>query len=290
LAAVLVLAYSAAAISYLSSGYLYQARNFYGVSVVYLDEENHSYRFIHGSTVHGVQFIDPAKRDLPTAYFWEGSGIARIIRSHPQYGQGMDVGVLGLGIGTLAAYAQPGDSYRFYEINPDVIALASGEGGYFSFLADSQAEITIVPGDARIQLEEELTDGDQQQFDLLVMDAFSSDSVPVHLLTRQAFEVYLQHLAPQGMIAVNVTNRYLELAPVVWLAAEQFGLHIARFTTEAPSGNQAAFFSEWILLAPDAAILQAPEISETADLMEDFTTPIILWTDDYSNLFQILRH
>jgi hypothetical protein len=288
LAAGLVIAYVIAAISFLSGDHLFQARNFYGVSVVYQDTQNGSYRFIHGSTVHGVQFIDPELRQIPTAYFWTGSGIARIIRSHPLYGQGMDVGVLGLGIGTLAAHAQPGDRYRFYEINPDVIALASGEGGYFSYLEDSQAEIEIISGDARIQLERELSRGGIQNFDLLVMDAFSSDSVPVHLLTREAFEVYIRHLSDDGIIAVNITNLFLDLEPVVWLAAEEFGFSIARFSIDVPPGNQAALYSEWILLSPDPEILQAPEIAQAADLMEGFSTPIRLWTDDYSNLFQIV--
>jgi hypothetical protein len=289
LAAGLVLAYTIAAIAFLSGDTLYQDRNFYGVSMVYHDTENNSYRFVHGTTIHGVQFIDPDLRQTPTAYFWEGSGIARIIRSHPLYGEGMEVGVLGLGIGTLAAHARPGDHYRFYEINPDVIALASGEGGYFSYLEDSPAEIEIISGDARIQLESELSQGEIHDFDLLVMDAFSSDSVPVHLLTREAFQVYLQHLSDDGIIAVNITNLYLDLEPVVWMAAQEFGLSIAHFQTDVPPGNQATFYSEWILLSPDPDILQAPEIVEAADFMDGFSTSIHLWTDDYSNLFQIIK-
>jgi hypothetical protein len=289
LQAILVLAYGTMIIFDYSGESMFQERNFYGVSVVYHDRDNESYRLIHGSTVHGLQFIEPELRQVPTTYYWEQSGVGRIIRGHPDSGEGFDVGLLGLGTGTLAAYGQPGDRYRFYEINPDVIELATGQGGFFSFLEDSQAEISIVAGDARIQLEQELAQGEVQGFDVLVLDTFSSDAIPVHLLTREAFALYLQHLSPNGVIAVNISNRYLDLKPVVWLAAEEFGLHTAHIEAPVPDGNQAAFYSEWMLLTRDPAILDAPEIAEAADLMEGFTTNIRLWTDDYSNLFQILK-
>jgi len=147
--------------------------------------------------------------------------------NHPRYGQGMKVGLLGLGIGTLAAYGQPGDDYRFYEINPVVIDLANGQAGYFSFLKDSQAQIEIVEGDARMPLEQELKAGRKNNFDLLVLDTFNSDSIPVHLLSSQAFDTYLQNLAPDGMIAAHISNRRLDLHPVFWQVAQHFDLHMA---------------------------------------------------------------
>jgi spermidine synthase len=285
---ILVLVYSFVTISTSSINYLYQERNFYGVSVVYHDSKNEVYRLIHGTTVHGLQFIDQDQRGHPTTYYWEQSGIARIIRSHPRYRKNIRVGVLGLGIGTLAAYGQSGDHYRFYEINPDMVELANGQNGYFTFLQDSQAEISIITDDARIALEREISIGENQAFDLLVMDAFSSDAIPVHLLTREAFELYLQHLSPRGVIAVHITNRYLDLKPVVWQIAQEFGLHTAYISVSAPVDNPGAFYSEWMLLASDSFILETPEIAAAADFMEGYTTDIHQWTDDYGNLFQIL--
>jgi hypothetical protein len=286
--ALLVLVYAVLTISSSPTNYLYQERNFYGVSVVFNDSENGAYRLIHGTTVHGLQFIDQDKHSVPTTYYWEQSGVARIIRNHPKYGEGMRVGVLGLGIGTLATYGQPGDHYRFYEINPDVVELANGKDGYFTFVRDSQAKISIIADDARIALERELSIGEKQSFDVLVMDTFSSDAIPVHLLTREAFKLYLQHLSPNGVIAVHITNRYLDLKPVVWQIAQEFGLHTVYISVSAPVDNPGAFYSEWMLLTTKPAILEAPEIAAAADFMEGYATDIRLWTDDYSNLIQIL--
>ncbi len=164
------------------------------------------------------------KRDLPTAYFSETSGGGMAIISHPKRNQAMRVGVLGLGVGTMASYGQVGDMYRFYEISPQIIDLAQGEGGYFSYLSDSQALIEVVPGDARLSLEGELYTSGSQDFDVLILDAFSSDSIPVHLIDREAFDIYLQHLAPNGILAVHITNRHLDLLPVVWTLADHFKL------------------------------------------------------------------
>jgi spermidine synthase len=284
----LVLVYVIVTISTSSTNYLYHERNFYGVSVVYDDTENGAYRLIHGSTVHGLQFIDQEKRGEPTTYYWEQSGVARIITHHPQQGKGLRVGVLGLGIGTLAAYGQPGDHYRFYEINPDIVALANGKGGYFTFLQDSLTEISIVTEDARIALEREISLGEIQEFDVLVLDTFNSDAIPVHLLTKEAFELYRQHLSPDGVIAVHITNRYLDLKPVIWQIAQEFDFHMANISIPASENNSGAFYSEWMLLATNSTILEDPEIATSADLMANYTTNIRLWSDDYSNLFQIL--
>jgi hypothetical protein len=284
----IVLIYAVVTISSPSTNYQYQQRNFYGVSVIFHDTDSGTYRLIHGTTVHGLQFVDQDKRSEPTTYYWEQSGVGHIIRNHPKYGEGMRVGVLGLGIGTLAAYGQPGDHYRFYEINPDVVELANGKDGYFTFLGDSQAKISIVTDDARIALEREFSIGENQAFDVLVMDTFNSDAIPVHLLTREAFELYLQHLSPGGVIAVHITNRYLDLKPVIWQIGQEFGLHTAYISVSAPEDNPGAFYSEWMLLTSNPAILKATEISAVADFMENYSTENRLWTDDYSNLFKIL--
>jgi len=195
-------------------------RNFYGVVRVQQSgspgQALYNYRLVHGITVHGFQFPLPDQRALATTYYSPQSGVGLAILHHPKYGANMRVGVLGLGIGTLATFGQPGDVYRFYEINPVVIHLMEGQGGYFSYLKDRRASIEVVSGDARLSLEQELAQGHPQDYDVLVLDVFSSDSIPVHLLDQEAFSLYLQHLQTGGILAINISNRYLNLVPVVW--------------------------------------------------------------------------
>lgn len=266
-------------------------RGFYGVvRVKSLGEAgwpSQRYALVHGLTIHGFQYTDEAKRDLPTAYYGETGGGRLALFGHPRRGQGMRVGVLGLGIGTLAAYGQPGDVYRFYEINPQVIALAEGQDSYFSYLADSQAHIEVVLGDARLSLESELAQGHPQAYDVLALDVFSSDSIPVHLLDREAFALYLQHLASGGILAVHISNRHLDLLPVVWTLADHFDL--ARVVIYDAGNYESVFPSLWVLLAREPASLDAPAINARAQNMDGYISNIRLWTDDYSNLFQILK-
>lgn len=274
------------------SGALFSERNFYGILRVRQLIPDHAtapaYVMSHGITVHGVQFIDAELRDTPTTYYVPEGGAGLAILNHPQYGQGpMRVGLLGLGVGTLAVYGQPGDVYRLYEINPVVVELAQGQGGYFSFLSDSQAEIETVLGDARISLERELAGEDSQGFDVLVLDTFSSDSIPVHLVTKEAFALYLAHLAPDGIIAAHITNLHLDLQPVFWKLAEHYGLNMARVNYEGDTNG--GFASHWILLARDPGLLETPAIQEHSVDLTGYSTDIKLWTDDYSNLFQILK-
>jgi spermidine synthase len=263
---------------------LYVERNFYGVIRVRQWEQD-AYSMIHGLTVHGVQYIND--RALPTTYYARDSGIGLLLLNHPHRGQNMRVGVLGLGVGTLATYAQPGDVYRFYEINPVVVRLAEGQGGYFSFLRDSKAKMTVVPGDARISLEQELAAGKPQNYDVLVLDTFSSDSIPVHLVTSEAFSLYLKHLGPDGVIAAHISNRHLDLRPVFWRLAREFGLAIIQVSR--PASRDSEFPSDWILLTHDASIFNIPAIKSNAISFAGYTTSNKLWTDDYSNLFQILK-
>ena len=241
---------------------------------------------IHGMTVHGIQYSDDRAR--PTTYYREDSGAGLLLRNYPRNGDGLRVGILGLGAGTLGTYAQRGDAYRFYEINPVVIKLAEGEGGYFTFLKDSKAEVSVVAGDARISLEQELTAGQDQNFDVLVLDTFSSDSIPVHLVTKEEFALYLEHLAPKGVIAAHISNRHLNLQPVLWQLAQEFDLEMVLMDKPAKA-DDGGFPSEWVLLTHDPAILEIPTIESRAILFDTFKSPIRLWTDDYSNLFQILK-
>lgn len=273
------------------SGALFSKRNFYGViRVREVQVEGSSASALamsHGVTVHGLQFIAPELRDLPTTYYVRESGAGLAILNHPSYGKGMRVGMLGVGAGTLAIYGQLGDSYRLYEINPVVIQLAEGQGGYFSFVRDSAADVTMIPGDARISLERELAEGHPQEFDVLVLDTFSSDSIPVHLVTKEALELYLAHLAPNGIIAAHITNLHLDLQPVFWRLAQEFGLSAVR--ANYPGDANGGYQSHWILLARDPALLQTSAVQNRAVDLAGYSTTLRLWTDDYSNLLQILK-
>ena len=273
------------------SGALFAKRNFYGVirvrGLIPDGAVRPAFVMSHGITVHGLQFMDPELRDLTTTYYVPESGAGLAIRNHPRYGQGLRVGMLGVGAGTLAAYGQPGDVYRLYEINPVVIDLAEGQGGYFSFIEDSHADVTLVLGDARISLERELAEGDPHRFDVLALDTFSSDSIPVHLVTKEAFALYLAHLAPDGILAAHITNLHLDLQPVFWQLAQHYHLSLARVEYEGDS--KGGYASHWVLLSRDPAWLKIPAIrAHTVDL-NGYSTTIQLWTDDYSNLFQILK-
>lgn len=287
----LLLGLVAVAFIILSRGTLFVERNFYGLVRVDLSNVESTgqpvYKMVHGITVHGVQYLDPALKRKPTAYFTEQSGVGLAILNHPRRGEGMNVGVVGMGIGVLAAYSEAGDVYRLYEINPSAIRLAEGEGGYFTFLMDSPAEIHVVAGDGRISLEQELRDSGSNQFDILILDAFSSDSVPVHLISEEAFAIYLAHLKADGLLAMNITNNYLDLRPVAWKLAERYGLTMVYLPNQGD--GQTSYTSQWVLLARDPALLSLPAIAERIDTSDEFDKNLPLWTDNYSNLFQILR-
>ncbi len=272
---------------------LWQDRNFYGTLRVVENKQEGINLLAHGSTLHGTQFTDADKRNIPSGYYHVDSGVGLALTAHPNYGRSMRVGVIGLGVGTLAAYGQKGDVYRFYEINPLVISIAQGEHGFFSFLSDSQERgvtIEIVSGDARLSLEQELARGEAQSYDLIVADAFSSDSIPVHLLTQEAFALYLQHLAPDGILAVHVSNRHLDLTPIIWQAARHFDLTVGIIRTDAPPDKEAGLFpSVWALLTRQPTIFNHPKLVGKVDTLENYTSNLRPWTDDYSNLFQVIK-
>jgi hypothetical protein len=244
---------------------------------------------VHGSTIHGLQFIDANLRDTPTSYYSRNSGAGLAILNNPHYGDSMQVGILGLGAGTLAAYGQPGDRYRFYEINQEMVNLANGQAGYFSFLQDSLAGIEVVVGDARLSLEKELKAGMQNNFDILILDTFSSDAIPVHLVTKEAFEIYLRSLAPDGLIAAHITNDRLDLRPVFWKLAQFYNVEMAIIHNSPEDDSPGAFQSIWVLFTRNSKLLETPALAGRLDRMEGFSTDIRLWTDHYSNLIQILK-
>lgn len=266
-------------------------RNFYGVLRVWETNTERpdylAYQLTHGRTVHGFQFVPAALRDRPTTYYAETSGVGLSLLHHPSRPGSLRVGGLGLGIGVIAHYGQPGDVFRFYEINPDMIRVAEGEGGYFSYLQDSQAETVVVAGDARLSLEREWTAQGSHAFDVLVLDAFSGDAVPLHLLTREAMEIYLRHLDSDGVLAVNVSNRYFDLSRPIYRLAQVLGLQAA-LIVDRGDGLQS-YDSIWLLLARDRRLLDQPAIAERASPPPALDSAQRLWTDDYSNLLQVLR-
>ena len=274
-----------------SNDYQYRHRNFYGAVAVFAHWDVNmihvAYEFMHGRTIHGIQLTDNRKE--PASYYGEGSGARLALLTNPQRQAGpMRVGAIGLGIGTIAAYARPGDVYRFYEINPEVIDLAQGKKGYFTYLQDSPARIEVVPGDARLSLEAEATRGDLQKFDVLFADAFSGDSIPVHLLTKEAMGLYLSHLrGPDSVIVINVTNRAIDISPVVAGLAQKYGLK----ATLIDSPNRGAIFlrSDFVLLTRGKS-LDIPEIQKIGyPLRLDRQVPESrIWTDDYSNVARLL--
>ena len=234
-------------------------------------------RLIHGVILHGEQYLKPEKHGELTTYYGPDSGVGILIKiDNPQ---NQKVGVIGLGTGTLAAWGKPGDTFRFYDINPQVIEVAQSE---FTYLRDSKANIETVLGDARLSLERE----ELQNFDVLVVDAFSSDAIPVHLITREAMVTYLKHLKPGGGIAFHVTNRFLRLAPVVKQIADTLGLYTALVIDEAENTDFSK--TDWVIVTRDKALLSNPALAgKTSDI--DVIPGLKLWTDDFSSLYQILK-
>jgi len=234
-------------------------------------------RLIHGVILHGGQYLKPERRTEPTTYYGPDSGVALAIRNiHPE---NQRVGVIGLGTGTLAVWGKPGDTYRFYDIDPHVIEVAQSE---FTYLKDSKARIETSLGDARLSLEREA----RQNFDVLVVDAFSSDSIPVHLITNEAMAVYLKHVKPGGAVVFHVTNRFLKLAPVVKQIADSHGLHAALIVDDAEETNFSK--TDWVIVTRDRALLDHEAIEKKASEFDEIPG-LRLWTDDFNNLFQILK-
>ena len=261
-------------------GTITATRNFYGVLRVWQtgSDDNVRRSLIHCTIMNGNQYRDATLRKEPTTCYTATSGDCRAIESmHPRI-EPLKVGIIGLGTGTIAAWGAKGDIYRFYDINPSVVDIARRD---FTYLEDSEATIQTPLGDARLVLEREPSQG----FDILAIDAFSSDAIPVHLITSEALAIYRRHMKPSGIIAFHVTNRFLNLVPVVEALAHAHELAVAWVSDD---GDGVASRSDWVLLSPDAEALKKPLIAEA-------TTPIEprrdwrLWTDDFNNLVQVLK-
>ncbi len=261
---------------------IYATRNFYGVLRVQEWGSGESLRrsLVHGTILHGNQYLSPGMTTQPTTYYTQRSGIGIVLETLNPSAAPLKVGMIGLGAGTIAAYGAKGDVFRIYDINPAVVRIAHE---YFTYLKDSDATIEIPLGDARLSLEREPS----QQFDVLAIDAFSSDAIPVHLITSEAMDIYLRHMKPAGIIAFHVTNRFLDLIPVVEALATSHGLKSVLITDDGDDDDTASR-SDWVLVSASGAVLERPQITEHA-------TPIVprpdwrLWTDDFNNILQVLK-
>ena len=261
-------------------------RSFYGVLRVKEygrpGEESHMRRLVHGAIMHGEQYLDDKYRTQLTTYYHEDSGIGAAIRSLPE-DRPAKVGVIGLGTGTIAAYGRKGDTYRFYDIDARVMEIARTQ---FTYLGDSAAKIELALGDARLTLERE----PPQNFDVLAVDAFSSDAIPVHLITREALGTYLRHMKPDGIVAFHVSNRFLDLIPVVARLAREQGAHavLVRDDPDEEEDHRRSR-SDWVLVSRDPAALKREAMVEREATEAEDRPEWRTWTDDYSNLIQILK-
>lgn len=271
-------------------------RNFYGVlretdevapNVVLLKgdkQPQHSgdlrfRRLLNGTISHGLQFLAPARRDQPTSYYGTDSGIGVALRAMGRR-SALRVGIIGLGVGTIAAYGRAGDDFTFYEINPLVVQIARQD---FTFLQDSKARLAFELGDARLTLERQ----PPQQFDVLAVDAFSGDSIPIHLLTLEAFQLYFRHLKPDGILAVHISNQHLDLEPVVGAAAKRLGQEAFVVSNDSDHA-QEIFSATWVLLGSETTFTDLPAIEEAGEPPEQ-NGSVKLWTDSYSSLFSVLK-
>lgn len=266
-------------------GSLSITRGFYGVLKVTEadkgDPTRHHLTLQHGATIHGLQYQDKERRTDPTSYYTSTSGVGRLLRTYNPTG-GRRVGAVGLGSGTLAAWGRAGDTFRFYEINDDVARLATST---FTYLKDSQAKIELVMGDARLRMEGEA----DQRYDIIILDAFSSDAIPVHLLTLEAFAHYQRHLAPGGVIVIHVSNRYLDLHPVVYRIAEKIGFPAVTIDDNDTAFEDEGFYgSDWILLTRNTELLKQPLLLDATSAPVEFSARILPWTDERSDLLSIL--
>ena len=263
-------------------------RSFFGVSTIL--DNGHRRSLVHGTTVHGIQSLEPGRETEPLAYYARGSGVAAVMRGVPDFaGPRARIGLVGLGAGTLACFSEPGQRWTAYEIDPVVIGIAR-DSGRFSFISRCRPDLSIVEGDARLTLAAERP----ARFDLLIVDAFSSDAIPLHLLTREAFEVYAGTLDRRGIIVMNITNRYLDLEPVIAAIAAQRGWsgRIRTYLPDEAALARDAQVSRWLVMAPDEARLA--EVMRAAGAQPGDWAPlrrrpgIAAWTDDFSSVLPLL--
>ncbi len=271
--------------SFLEENTIVMQRSFYGTLRVREtgSGEQKVRRLLHGVILHGEQFTDAADRLEPGTYYARTSGIGLAIAAR-QAARPVRLGFVGLGVGTLSAYGRAGDELRFYELDPHVLEVAQR---HFTYLAATQAKLDFEIGDARLSLDRELKRTGPREYDVLAIDAFSSDSIPVHLITREAVELYARHIAADGIIAVHISNRFLDLKPVLANIAQATGL-TARLVSDAPENGSLASGTDWVLLARAATVLDDPLIGDRAEPLVPVPA-FSLWTDQFNNLLDVLK-
>jgi SAM-dependent methyltransferase len=262
-------------------------RNYFGVLRV--EEENapgdpfHAFVLRHGHVAHGAQLTSPDRQDQPTSYYTWNSGLGVGLRALAGRGP-LSVAVLGLGVGTVSALLGADDRVEFYDIDPNVVSLARGEGGYFHYLERAKPAVSVTLGDARRALQVELAQSAPKR-DLLVVDVFSGDAVPAHLFTVEAMDLYWQHLRPDGLLALHVSNRHLELERVAMGLAQARGLHAVLINSAA---KDLSADSTWVLVAKDAALLARLQPDPSQVLVRTLPDPLV-WTDDLNSVLPIIR-
>ena len=276
-------------------------RNFYGL--LRTEEFRGSYgpnrwvvrRMMHGRIDHGFQFTDADKRRWTTCYFGPDSGVGVILNheygflrpSNPHDGRGRRIGIIGLGAGSIAAYGTRCDTIRYYEINPEVIRMCKT---YFTYIPDAEeagAKVDILLGDARNVLECEVKEGRLQNFDVLVVDAFSSDAIPMHLLTTECASAYFKHIKPDGFLAVHISNRYVNLKPVIRGIAREFGRQAVLIEDNSVK-EKGIYGGTWVIVTGNQAFLESDRFASRRPWTEKHLAPLV-WTDDYSSLFRVLK-
>jgi hypothetical protein len=262
-----------------------RTRSYFGVYNI-KDIEQRGVRVLtHGTTVHGGQFLAPDRQREPTSYYGRSAGVGLVLDNAVQlFGTDADVGIVGLGAGTLACYREPEQTYRYYEIDPAVLAFSDQER--FTFLSQCSPEAETVIGDARLALEQEPAG----QFDVLVVDAFSSDAIPLHLLTREAFGIYNRAIRDDGALLIHISNRFLDLQPVLASAAEECGCEVAlRRDDKLPAGQELSQ-SDWVVMTRDPAVMARIKQATGADLWQDLNAPLDEpWTDDYASILPLIK-
>jgi hypothetical protein len=252
----------------------FSLRNFFGVKQVY-DEAGLRY-LQNGSVVHGMQYLDAARRDVPLSYYTRHTAVGKLFTNYPQpSGSGRRIGVLGLGTGVLSIYGKPGDTIRFWEIDPQIIELANGPSAKFSYLADSRANVELIQSDGRLAI-----DTDQEsRYDILVIDGFSGDAIPTQLVTREAFQLYMSRLnGPDSILIFHISNRLVDLTPVM--------LAYSR-TEHVPMRFFMSSLCEYAVFSRNPASLDliGPDQKDYPwDRVES-----VLWTDNHSSLIPVLR-
>ncbi|MCU0952722.1 MAG: fused MFS/spermidine synthase [Burkholderiaceae bacterium] len=275
-------------VQFLKDDIIVMERNFYGTLRVREagSGEYQVRRLLHGVILHGEQFTQEPRKSEPGTYYARSSGVGLAIDGKQAAGP-VKLGVIGLGVGTLTAYGRQGDTLRIYELDADVLRLARSHFTYLAAAEQRGARLEFEIGDARLSLERELAQKKPQGYDVLAVDAFSSDSIPVHLITREAVELYARHLAPQGIIAIHISNRFLDLKPVLANIAAATGMHV-RHVADAPLDDVLASSTDWVLIAKDPAAFDVGGLAARAEPLQP-NPAMSLWTDQFNNLLDVLK-